>query len=85
MALATLVNWLANTLVGFTFPAMERGLGKLAFLPFLVAIGVLGAFLFVYLPETKGRTVEEVADELSEPKAWSGAYNRRKRGALLQR
>ncbi len=76
VAVATLVNWAANTLVGFAFDSLARAAGQFAFLPFPAAIGILGGFLFVYLPETKGRTVEEVADEMAAPSAWRGEYNK---------
>lgn len=78
VAIATLINWSANLLVSFTFPTMEHELGQWAFVPFMVAIGVLGAVLYVYLPETKGKTVEEISDVLCAPSAWSGKYNRSK-------
>merc|ERR1712079_37134 len=48
----TLVNWVGNMLVGFTFPSMAVGLGAQAFIPFIVAIAVSLAVLYVYLPET---------------------------------
>jgi len=76
IAIATLVNWIANLLVGFTFPVMVSELGAQAFVPFLVIIALFLAILYVYLPETKGKTVEAISDILSAPGAWTGKYNR---------
>merc|ERR1712241_547235 len=60
-----LVNWAGNMLVGFTFPTLAIALGSQAFVPFIVAIAVFLVVLYVYLPETKGRTVEDIAAEMA--------------------
>ena len=52
-----------------------------AFLPFMVIIALFLAILYIYLPETKGKTVEAISDMMSAPGAWSGKYNRIRRGA----
>ena len=60
-AAVTSVNWLANFIVGQSFPVVAGCLGALSFIPFA---GVLvGAFLFAYytVPETRGRTLEDIA------------------------
>ncbi len=52
-------------IVGLTFPAIaESSIGDFSFLIFAVIVVILFAFLWMYLPETKGRPVEEVADQL---------------------
>jgi len=81
IAVATLVNWIANLLVGFTFPVIVSSLEDQAFLPFMVLIALFLAILYIYLPETKGKTVEAISDMMSAPGAWSGKYNRIRRGA----
>ena len=53
-------------------------MGNYSFVPFAVIVTVLMGFLYVYLPETKGRPVEEVADEMRAPGATRGVYNRRR-------
>ena len=48
-----------------------------------MAIAVFLAVLYVYLPETKGRTVEDIAAEMAADGAWAGKFNRNRnwRGA----
>ena len=74
-SVATLVNWVANLAVGLLFPLMDKGLKTYSFVPFLLICTVLLAVLFVYLPETKGRSVEDVAEMLAPREAWKGRYN----------
>ena len=59
-AVVTAVNWLANFIVGQSFPLMASRLGSFAFLPF--AFVLVGAWLFAYrtVPETRGRTLEDI-------------------------
>ncbi|XP_012940754.1 glucose transporter type 1 [Aplysia californica] len=60
MSVAVLVNWVANFIVGYSFPHMQNGLGDYAFLPFTGLLLVFWAFTFWFVPETKGKTFEEV-------------------------
>lgn len=60
MSLACIVNWACNFFVGLLFPLMQHALGPLCFAPF--ACVLIGTFLFsyFYLPETHGKTVDEI-------------------------
>ena len=60
MSIACIVNWGCNFLVGLCFPFIQQALGPYCFAPF--GIVIIGAFVFtsLYLPETHGRTVEEI-------------------------
>ena len=40
-----------------------------------MAIAVFLAVLYVYLPETKGETVEAIAAVMAAEGAWSGKFN----------
>lgn len=60
ISVAVLVNWVANVAVGYTFPFMQKGLGNYTFLPFTGLLLVFFIVIFIYLPETKGRTFEEI-------------------------
>ncbi|XP_059086366.1 glucose transporter type 1-like [Tigriopus californicus] len=82
-AVATLVNWLANLGVGLLFPLMEQEISSYSFLPFAVITGILYVTLYVYLPETKGRSVEEISTLLTLPGAWLGSYNKRESAVKL--
>ena len=60
VSISVLVNWLANLVVGLSFPPLNAALTELAFLPYLVVTAVLFSLLFLLLPETKGQTTEEI-------------------------
>ena len=75
IAVATVINWSANLAVGLAFPAMASGLGDYAFIPFAVIVAILFGLLFMYLPETKGKSTNEVTSLLASPNAWRGNYN----------
>lgn len=66
-AVVTAVNWLFNYLVGQTFPLVATWLGPLSFLPF--AFVLIAAWLFAWhsVPETRGKTLEQIEAMLREP------------------
>uniref|UniRef100_A0A0N5AWS0 MFS domain-containing protein n=1 Tax=Syphacia muris TaxID=451379 RepID=A0A0N5AWS0_9BILA len=59
-SVACAVNWLSNVLVGLLFPVIQEYLKSFTFLIFTAFLLVCGTFIFYYVPETKGRTVEEI-------------------------
>ena len=59
IATTTVVNWLANYVVGQLFLPLASWLGPLSFLPF-AAVLAAGLLLAFSLPETRGRTLEEI-------------------------
>ncbi|XP_075902022.1 solute carrier family 2, facilitated glucose transporter member 1-like isoform X2 [Nelusetta ayraudi] len=61
IAVAGFSNWSANFLVGMCFQYVEQLCGPYVFIIFTVLL--LGFFVFTYfkLPETKGRTFDEIA------------------------
>ena len=61
MAIAIASNWLANYLVALTFPNLIEQLGVSGVFALFASLSLL-AFLFVYrfIPETKGKTLEEI-------------------------
>ena len=63
--LATAVNWLANFAMGQVFlPCLATPLGSYAFVPF--ALVLAGGLVFVHrcVPETRGKTLEQIEREL---------------------
>eukprot|EP01135_Chromosphaera_perkinsii_P004077 Nk52_evm8s268 gene=Nk52_evmTU8s268 len=54
------LNWTCNFIVGLAYPSIQSGLGDYNFLPFGVICILGAAFLFKTLPETKGRTNDQV-------------------------
>ncbi|MFI6436448.1 sugar porter family MFS transporter [Streptomyces sp. NPDC050759] len=65
MGVAAVVLWLTNFVIGLVFPSLVSGIGiSNTFFLFVVA-GVFSiAFVKVYVPETKGRTLETLEAEL---------------------
>jgi SP family xylose:H+ symportor-like MFS transporter len=62
---AVIALWLAYSVLVYTFPVIAEGLGE--YVPFLVytVICILGfLFILIRLPETKGKSLEEVEKEL---------------------
>ncbi|KAM9355815.1 solute carrier family 2, facilitated glucose transporter member 2 [Pholidichthys leucotaenia] len=61
IALAGCCNWTSNFIIGMTFPYIQSWMGPYVFI--LFAVLLLGFTVFIYLrvPETKGKTFEEIA------------------------
>lgn len=68
MAVATFSLWAACFVLTYTFPLLNKGLGASGTF-WLYGIICLAGFLFVrkYLPETKGKSLEEIEGELTTP------------------
>ena len=66
MSAATVANWAANYLVAATFLSLAGLLGKAGIFWLYAAMGAL-TFIFILrlVPETKGRTLEEMAELLA--------------------
>ncbi|XP_022126044.1 glucose transporter type 1 isoform X2 [Pieris rapae] len=60
MAIAVLVNWMANFVVGIGFPSMKALLENYTFLPFSVFLAIFWIFTYKKVPETKNKTFEEI-------------------------
>jgi major inositol transporter-like SP family MFS transporter len=64
--LASSMLWLANFLVAASFPSMVAGIGIAATFYVFVGLGILSWF-FVrrYVPETRGRSLEQIEEDLA--------------------
>jgi SP family xylose:H+ symportor-like MFS transporter len=61
VSVAVSALWIASFLLTYTFPLINRALGSSGTFLGYGAICLLGAaFIFVFVPETKGRTLEEI-------------------------
>jgi MFS family permease len=60
VSIAVTVNWLCNFIVALTFPQMNTVLKQYTFFPFtgIILLGII--FTIVVVPETKGKTIEEI-------------------------
>ncbi|XP_069789146.1 solute carrier family 2 member 11, like [Narcine bancroftii] len=56
-------QWLGLVLMGMIFPYIVEGLGPFCFLIFLGDCLIIAMFVFIILPETKGKTVLEITEE----------------------
>jgi sugar porter (SP) family MFS transporter len=69
MSLATLANWLFNMIVASTFLTLTEKLGKAGAFWFYAAVCLAAlVFCYLYVPETKGRTLEEIEGHLKNNK-----------------
>jgi SP family facilitated glucose transporter-like MFS transporter 3 len=65
MSACSLVNWACNFLVGLAFPYMQKYLGPYSFGPFAVFLLFTFVYTLMFLPETRGKTPEELHIELT--------------------
>nr|XP_020471084.1 solute carrier family 2, facilitated glucose transporter member 1-like [Monopterus albus]XP_020471085.1 solute carrier family 2, facilitated glucose transporter member 1-like [Monopterus albus]XP_020471086.1 solute carrier family 2, facilitated glucose transporter member 1-like [Monopterus albus] len=61
MAVAGCCNWTSNFLVGISFPKLEELCGPWVFLIFTAFLIMFFIFTFIKVPETKGKTFDEIA------------------------
>ncbi|HED03148.1 MAG TPA: sugar porter family MFS transporter [Candidatus Fraserbacteria bacterium] len=63
MGLATLVNWGSNLVVALTFLDLIQSLGRAGTFWLYAVMGVAAwLFSYLYVPETKGKTLEEIEE-----------------------
>ncbi|KAJ8289914.1 hypothetical protein GJAV_G00006700 [Gymnothorax javanicus] len=61
MAVSGCSNWTANFIVGLSFPKLEELCGPYVFIIFMVFLILFFIFTYFRVPETKGRTFEDIA------------------------
>lgn len=61
MAISGFSNWTANFLVGLGFPKLAEVCDAYVFLIFMVLLIIFFIFTFLRVPETKGRTFDDIA------------------------
>ncbi|KAH9512828.1 hypothetical protein Btru_036702 [Bulinus truncatus] len=77
-SLSAATNWIANLVVSMTFLTLTETLTKYGTYWLFVGIAISGLIFFgLYLPETKGRSLEDVEDLFSQP--WSICWKSSKR------
>lgn len=59
-AICLLVNWTCNLVVGISYPYIADALDDYGFVPFVVLLAVFFVFVYRCLPETYGKTIEEI-------------------------
>uniref|UniRef100_A0A7E5A0I2 MFS domain-containing protein n=1 Tax=Panagrellus redivivus TaxID=6233 RepID=A0A7E5A0I2_PANRE len=72
-SIACMSNWLANFIVGTSFLPLNNILGKNTFLVFAGMLLFFLLFTYKYVPETKGKTVEQISEDLNKTKPGNSA------------
>ncbi|KHJ83767.1 transporter, major facilitator family protein [Oesophagostomum dentatum] len=67
-SIAVMVNWTANLLVGLSFLTLNNILAQYSFLVFTAFLAFFIFFTWRYVPETKGKSVEEITATFEERK-----------------
>jgi len=60
VSIAVCLNWTSNFLVALTFPSIELSLGNYTFMLFAAMIFISTIFTWFLVPETKGKSIEEL-------------------------
>ncbi|VDM02003.1 unnamed protein product [Schistocephalus solidus] len=60
-SLSQSVQWLCNLMVLLTFPVLNKTMKGYVYLPFFGVVVVCWMFFFVFMPETKNKTFDEIA------------------------
>nr|XP_022335856.1 uncharacterized protein LOC111132344 [Crassostrea virginica] len=61
VSVSTMVNWFSNFTVGLVFPILELLIKQYSFLPFVVLLFIFLIFIYRRVPETKGKTIEQIS------------------------
>ncbi|XP_069726910.1 solute carrier family 2, facilitated glucose transporter member 11-like [Phaenicophaeus curvirostris] len=73
-------NWIQLFILGFLFPFIVEGLGSFCFIIFLTYCLSMAIFVFLVVPETKGKTMLQVMEEFNRLN-----YRGKKRQTALQK
>ncbi|XP_021375506.1 solute carrier family 2, facilitated glucose transporter member 1-like [Mizuhopecten yessoensis] len=60
VSLSVLTNWLANFIVGLSYPEIHAAIAEYSFFPFIGMLVFFWLFTFFKVPETKGKTIDEI-------------------------
>ena len=81
-SIAIMVNWISNLIVSMTFLTMADNLGQPVTFVVYISLGVLALiFIVFFLPETRGKTLEEVESLFRQPYFMS--WHCKKKGSNL--
>jgi MFS family permease len=72
MGLSSTLNWLSNFAVGLSFPSLSLALGPLSFVPFGVVLALAFVLQYLFVPETQGKSLEEIQEEFLEAAGLAG-------------
>lgn len=86
MSLCSQLNWGCNFIVGMVFPYLNAYLGPYSFVPFAIVLAATFLFTLFILPETQGKTPEDLVAEMVRRNSQSMVYeiNEEDAGAINQ-
>lgn len=86
MSLCSQLNWGCNFIVSMVFPYLNEYLGPYSFFPFAVVLALTFVFTLFVLPETQGKTPEDLVAEMVKRNSQSMVYeiNEEDAGAINQ-
>lgn len=64
-SVAASTNWLAYFVASQVFLTIADALGSFAFVPFAACLAVGSVFVMLVVPETKGKSLEQIQTELA--------------------
>lgn len=68
-------NWFSNFCVGMLFPLMDQELGAYSFVPFAVVLLITVTYSLLVLPETRGKTYQEVRQEMDAARQQNASFS----------
>uniref|UniRef100_A0A8C8RXF3 Major facilitator superfamily (MFS) profile domain-containing protein n=1 Tax=Pelusios castaneus TaxID=367368 RepID=A0A8C8RXF3_9SAUR len=71
--IAGTINWMSLIIIGMMFPFVVEALGPFCFLIFMGVLVVSGIFFYLFLPETKGKSIMEITEAFTWPQQESVA------------
>lgn len=74
MATASQLNWTCNFFIGLIFPHMNEVLGPFSFAPFACVLLATFVFAATILPETQGKTPDELVTEMTRSLSQTVVY-----------
>ncbi|KAG3115331.1 hypothetical protein PI124_g1305 [Phytophthora idaei] len=58
-------SWLSNLTVGLSYPYVAAALGDFSFTPFMCTVALSYVFVYWFVPDTSGKTMQEIQDEFN--------------------
>ncbi|XP_050401045.1 solute carrier family 2, facilitated glucose transporter member 1 [Patella vulgata] len=68
VTISVFFNFMSASIVSFVFPSIQEYIQNYSFVPFIGLIVMFWIYFYFKLPETKGRTIEEIADQFRSKK-----------------
>src|SRR5690242_9472312 len=65
LTISLILNWSCNFIVGVSFPHLNSYLTIWTFVPFGIILLLSSLFIMKYVPETRGKTLDEIQEEVT--------------------